>query len=177
MLFMISLPANRKAYNGFEWPAAVGAIVEASAWDPQPACGGGLHGLVNGRGDVSLLCSDADAMWYAFESIDADGNPSDTEAICIDDHKGKCHRAIIRAVGGREAIANWLVAAGCAGVHFGTATAGDYGTATAGDYGVISILFFDGTQYRRRIAAVGENGILPNVAYRLDDIGNFVVAA
>ncbi len=135
MKFMKSVPADRKAHGGFEWPAEVGAIVEAPDWSPKPVCGGGLHGLIDGRGDVDLLCKDTDAVWYAFESIDADGNPSDAEVIAIDVAKGKCRRAVVRAVGERATVTQWMVNAGCVGVHFGTATAGDGGTATAGDGG------------------------------------------
>ena len=132
MKFLKSLPANRRAYNDFEWPAEAGAIVEAPDWNPKPACGGGLHGLVDGRGDVGLLCKDADAIWYAFESVSSAGEPSDAEAVVINGDKGKCRRAMIRVVGTREAAVQWLVAKGCTGVHFSTATAGDRGTATAG---------------------------------------------
>ena len=58
----------------------------------------------------------------------------------------------------------------------GTATAGYRGTATAGDEGVLIITRWDSKagKYRRSMALVGENDILPNVAYRLDDDGVFV---
>ena len=91
--------------------------------------------MIDGRGDVDLLCKDTDAVWYAFESIDADGNPSDAEVIAIDVAKGKCRRAVVRAVGERATVTQWMVNAGCVGVHFGTTTAGDGGTATAGNGG------------------------------------------
>ena len=224
MKFMKSVPADRKAYGGFEWPAEIGAIVEAPDWSPEPVCGGGLHGLIDGRGDVDLLCKDANAIWYAFESIDADGNPSDADAVAIDDEKGKCRRAVVRAVGERATVTRWMVEAGCIGVHFGTATAGyggtatagyggtatagyggtatagdrgtatagdggtatagdrgtatagDDGTATAGDGGVLAIYRWNGERWKMTCAEVGENGIEPNVAYRLDKDGNFVKA-
>ena len=50
----------------------------------------------------------------------------------------------------------------------GTATAGYEGTATAGDGGVVSILYFDGSKYRRKVSEVGEGGLTPNVKYRLN---------
>ena len=248
MKFMKSVPADRKAHGGFEWPAEVGAIVEAPDWSQKPVCGGGLHGLIDGRGDVGLLCKDAAAVWYAFESIDADGNPSDADAIAIDDAKGKCRRAVVRAVGDRATVTRWMVDAGCTGVHWGTAaagyggtaTAGDRGTATAGDRGtatagyggtaaagyggtatagdrgtatagdggtatagdrgtaaagyggtatagyggtatagdggVLAIYRWNGKRWKMTCTEVGENGIEPNVAYRLDEDGNFVKA-
>ena len=75
---------------------------------------------------------------------------------------------------------------------YGTATVGDYGTATVGDYGTatvgdggtatggenaeLRIRWFDygAGRYRTEIAYVGENGIKPNVAYRLNDEHRFV---
>ena len=56
---------------------------------------------------------------------------------------------------------------------YGTATAGDYGTATAGDSGTIQIRWHDGDRYRTAVGYVGEGGILPNVAYRVEN-GVFV---
>ena len=216
MKFLKSLPANRRAYNDFEWPAEAGAIVEAPDWNPKPACGGGLHGLVDGRGDVGLLCKDADAIWYAFESVSSAGEPSDAEAVVINGDKGKCRRAMIRVVGTREAAVQWLVAKGCTGVHFstatagdrgtatagyggtatagdrGTATAGDRGTATAGDRGTATAGYggtatagmggtlilcrWDEKRYKYSVAEVGENGIKPGIAYRLNADGLFVEA-
>ena len=191
MKFLKSTFANRRAYNNFEWPAEVGAIVEAPDWNPEPECGGGLHGLIDGRGDASLLCRDTDAIWYAFESVDADGNPSDEEAVAIDDGaKGKCRRALVRAFGTREQATAWLIASGCTGVHYGTATAGNGGTATAGDYGtatagyvgtatageggILIIRRWNGNRWKLHVAEVGDGGIEPNVAYRLDEEGRFV---
>ena len=75
--------------------------------------------------------------------------------------------------------------------YWGTATAGHYGkatvgyegiatvdnegTATAGIYGIINIYYFDD---RRRIKTgyIGEGGLKPNVAYKLDGNFNFVEA-
>ena len=58
----------------------------------------------------------------------------------------------------------------------GTAIAGDEGTATAGDSGELRIKYWDSTasRYRTAIAYVGEDGIKPNVAYKLDDNHEFV---
>jgi hypothetical protein len=53
----------------------------------------------------------------------------------------------------------------------GTATAGDSGTATAGDSGTVCIRYWDAKadRYRLAIGYVGENGIQPNVKYRLEN--------
>jgi hypothetical protein len=60
----------------------------------------------------------------------------------------------------------------------GTATAGDSGTATAGYRGELRIRWYDyqNDRYRTEIAYVGESGIKPNVAYRLDANHKFVEA-
>ena len=54
--------------------------------------------------------------------------------------------------------------------YSGTATAGDSGTATAGDRGEIRVRYRDdkNDRYRTVIGYVGEDGIEPNTAYRLD---------
>ena len=51
----------------------------------------------------------------------------------------------------------------------GTATAGDHGTATAGDGGTIVVKWFGRGRPRIAIGYVDEDGILPNVAYRLSN--------
>ena len=56
----------------------------------------------------------------------------------------------------------------------GTSTSGDEGTSTSGVGGELRIRWYDGQRYRLAIGYVGEGGILPNIAYCLDDKGNFV---
>jgi hypothetical protein len=60
----------------------------------------------------------------------------------------------------------------------GAATAGYRGTATAGDRGELRIRWYDykADRHRLAVAYVGEDGIEPNVAYRLDDEHKFVRA-
>jgi hypothetical protein len=64
-----------------------------------------------------------------------------------------------------------------AGAH-GTATVGYGGTAKAGEKGRLSILYWDNNAQRDQqiIGYVGENGIEPNVAYRLNDQHELVKA-
>jgi hypothetical protein len=57
----------------------------------------------------------------------------------------------------------------------GTATAGTRGTATAGDSGTLIIRRWNGKRYVYAIGYVGD-GLLPNVAYRLDSSGAFIKA-
>ncbi|HDP3725944.1 TPA: hypothetical protein P6N06_005850 [Pseudomonas aeruginosa] len=60
----------------------------------------------------------------------------------------------------------------------GTATAGDWGTATAGKKGEIQIRYWDEKteRYRTVIGYIGEDGLEPGVAYKLDDNHRFVKA-
>ena len=60
--------------------------------------------------------------------------------------------------------------------YWGTATAGYRGTATAGEMGRLSILGHDSNRYREVIGYVGENGIEPNVAYKLNNKHEFIKA-
>ena len=57
--------------------------------------------------------------------------------------------------------------------YYGTAYAGYKGTATAGDYGCIVIQYYDGEQYRRKMAMVDGVTILPGVKYRLNAAHEF----
>ncbi len=58
----------------------------------------------------------------------------------------------------------------------GTSTSGDGGTSTSGDGGTLVVKRWDATAGRFRLVVgyVGEGGIEPNVAYRLDAAGLFV---
>ena len=60
----------------------------------------------------------------------------------------------------------------------GTATAGDGGTATAGGRGTICIRWWDSDarRYRTAVGYVGEDGIEPNVPYRVEGRGVLVRA-
>jgi hypothetical protein len=51
------------SHNGFQWPTS--GPVECPDWNPRAACGNGLHGLLHGEGDASLLDWSEDAQWLA----------------------------------------------------------------------------------------------------------------
>ena len=73
-----------------------------------------------------------------------------------------------------------IATAGCSGTatagRYGMATAEYDGTATAGDEGRISILCWDGKRKREVIGYIGENGLEPNVSYKLNNRHEFVKA-
>ena len=83
--------ANGTSRNGFQWPTS--GPVECSDWNPAPQCGGGLHGLMWGDGDWSLLSSANDALWQVVEVV--------TECIVtIDSQKVKFPRGTVIYSGG-----------------------------------------------------------------------------
>jgi hypothetical protein len=125
-----------KGYGGFQWPKK--GKVEAPDWNPEPICGGGLHGLLNGEGNADLLNWGADAQWQVVKVLA-------TDIVHIGTGKVKFPRGVVVYTGDRSGATSFLHAkigngfsihgvATTAG-DYGTATAGDYGTATAGDYG------------------------------------------
>lgn len=52
-LMLRTCTAEMKSYNNFQWPES--GPVSCDDWDPTPCCGGGLHGLLWGEGNASLL--------------------------------------------------------------------------------------------------------------------------
>ena len=64
----------------------------------------------------------------------------------------------------------------------GTSTSGDYGTstscdggkATSGEDGTIIIKYWKNGRYYSKVGHIGEGGLEPNVAYKLDEYHNFV---
>lgn len=58
----------------------------------------------------------------------------------------------------------------------GKSTSGDFGKVQAGENGTLILSYWDGKRMRIKTAYVGEKGILPNVAYKLDEKGKFVKA-
>ena len=184
-----TVKADGTARGGFQWPLDEGAEVTAPDWDPTPVCGGGLHGLLNGAGNGSLINWSTDAIWIVAEI-------PDDETVVDLDGKVKVRRCIVRHVGDKTSAPEFLAAHGhTEGVVYGTATAGYRGTATAGDYGTatagddgtatagvsgtatagergtIIIAWWDSELGRRRwvVGEVGIDGIVADTPYRVVD--------
>ena len=142
--------ADGASYGGFRWPTEVGGVAVAPDWDPDPSieCGHGLHGLLWGCGDGSLLTP---SLTWAIVAVD----PGDI-ATRIDmgvPPKVRFRSAEVIHIGDRDSATGWIAAHGGGGLpvvygtatagyrgsaiagYGGTATAGDGGTATAGDGG------------------------------------------
>ena len=171
MLFLRTCSPGGLSYGGFRWPLEVGVIVTAPDWDPKPEYGNGLHGLKDGNGNANYLNWSPDAIWIVFGSdfaVDLDG-------------KWKVKTAVIRAVGDRKTVTDFLVSAKRTGVHGGTSTSGDYGTSTSGDGGTstsghggsLISWWWDGNRRRFKVGYIGENGLKPNTKYRLNDAHEF----
>ncbi len=133
-----TVAADGAAYGDFVWPLEVGAEVTAPDWSDAPKCGGGLHGLLDGRGDGALLDWSPDAVWLVAEV------PADAHLVDLDG-KVKVDRCVVAHVGDQasaigfladQGVVDGVVGARVVAGHRGVATAGNHGTATAGDYGM-----------------------------------------
>ncbi|CAN5129470.1 hypothetical protein BH10PLA2_BH10PLA2_26950 [soil metagenome] len=167
--------ADMSSSHDFVWPKE--GYVEAPDWDPIEECGNGLHALLRGLGDPSLLDWAEDAVWLAVEIdealvVDLEGKVKfpHGQVILVGDRSTVC--TFIKAAYPDLAVIGAMATAGDAG----TATAGDWGTATAGDEGAILIRRWNGKRYRYEMANIGENGIEANKPYQLDREGRFVLA-
>ena len=58
---------NHQSYGKFQWPKEIGSIIECNDWDENEECGNGIHALLDGWGDWSLLSNDVDAIWQIVE--------------------------------------------------------------------------------------------------------------
>src|SRR5271157_2142988 len=124
-LFLRTCNSNFTSYINFQYPNEVGAIVSAPDWDPKPECGNGLHGLLNGNGDSSLLSREESAIWMVVEASIEE---------CIDlDGKYKFPKCSIKYIGKREDTVQYLVQQGCTFVHYSTNTGGYDSKNTGGD--------------------------------------------
>jgi hypothetical protein len=211
VLILRTCSADGTSTNGFRWPKD--GPVEAPDWNPEPVCGGGLHGLLWGAGDSSLLDWAEDAKWLvveveADEIVDLGGKVKFPrgEVVYCGDRAGAGKIVSAKAPPGMKVVCG-TATAGDAGTATagdegtatagdkGTATAGDKGTATAGDEGTatakkaglaltghcgraraddqgcIAVRWWDAAagRYRLAVGYVGENGIKPNVWYRVRD--------
>lgn len=168
-----TVAADGAAHGGFVWPLEVGAEVTAPDWSDAIECGGGLHGLLDGRGNGPLLSWSPGAVWLVAEV------PADARLVDLVG-KVKVDRCVVAHVGDRLSATGFLAEQGqvdgVVGAHVvagdgGTATAGYGGTATAGDYGTIVLAWWDDKLARRRWVAgdVGIDGIKADTPYRCED--------
>ena len=173
--------ANMTSYGGFKWPRK--GLVTCSDWEPTYKCGNGLHGLLNGEGNGSLLNWSGDAVWLVVmveESAILSGQGDLTDkckfpcgTVVFSGARDKAIAEMVKRGANLAKIVGGTATAGYGGTatagYGGTATAGDRGTATAGVGGILNIRYWDGNRYRIAIFYVGEDNIEPNTPYRLND--------
>ena len=127
--------ADGASYGGFRWPTEVGGVAVAPDWNPDPSirCGHGLHGLLWGCGDGSLLTP---SLTWAIVAVDPGDIATRLDGMAVPP-KVRFRSAEVVHIGDRDSATGWIAAHGGAGlpVVYGTATAGVRGTATAGDGG------------------------------------------
>lgn len=187
--------ADMTSYGGFTWPSQ--GHVEAPDWEPTEDCGKGLHGWLNAEGDYtsSSFHADIEAKYLVLEVettkvIELDGKckfPSAevlftggmVEALTFIEKlrpelKSKPLLFATRTAGKYGTATAGYKGTAIAG-DFGTATAGKDGTATAGNDGTIQILYSLNNHKRVKMGYIGEEGLMPNVAYMVDSKFNFII--
>ena len=115
-----------KAHQGFQWPSS--GLVSAPDWKSKPSCGNGLHGLLSGEGDGSLLNNAEAAKWMVIAAVRS-------EVVEIGG-KVKIPRAYVCFVGTKKEATDLIVSL-CPGSAcvYAMVTSGNYGHSTSGDYG------------------------------------------
>jgi hypothetical protein len=179
--------AGMTSYGGFVCPRS--GMVECHDWQPTPECGNGLHGFLWGYGDGFLADWSYDAVWLVVaveDWIALEGKvkfPRGEVVFC--GSRLDATTEIIR-LGARGAVIGAILTGGAGstltggygsilaggegatltGGYGSILTGGNRSTLTGGSWSILSIKWWDGLRYRIAIGYVGEDGILPNVAYR-----------
>jgi len=147
-LMLRTCNADGKSYGGFQWPKS--GSVKCDDWNPQAECGNGLHGLLWGAGDGSLLDWSEDAAWLVVRIKESDAVQiggkikvptgvveffgAAVDAVAMMQQYAPAGTPVVRGTataGVRGTATAGYRGTATAGVR-GTATAGDSGTATAG---------------------------------------------
>jgi hypothetical protein len=187
------------SYNGFQWPSY--GYVEAPDWDPEPIFGKGLHGLLWGSGAGVALDWSPNAKWVVvrvdggvvglngmvkFKSgyVEFCGDRKAATDFIIEKGADPANvaGAIIAVADNQTAVVGYggFATAGFGGVakagFYGFATAGLGGSVSAGWRGMVSIVYADYEEgrYRLKTGYIGENGLLPNVLYKLNEENDFI---
>ena len=201
VLVLRTCSANMRTYGGgFVWPST--GPVEAPDWDPEPRCGGGLHGFLWGEGHGGLADWSEGAKWLvvevaAKEVVDLGGKVKFSRGRVVHCGDRASATALIASVrpgaivGGKSTSGDYGTstsgdcgksASGDGGISvsgdYGTSISGADGTSISGDRGIIIVRWRDEEARRDRLVVgyVGEDGIEPGVPYRADKNGKLVRA-
>ena len=177
------------SHGGFKWPLKVGSVVEAPDWNPEPICGGGLHGWPWGIGMGGGKEPQFDGAWLVVGALPTD----------VVDLPGKCKaRAVtVRFVGdwqsatafilagqiawvqhaarGAASATGWRGAASATGERGAGMSIGPHGRVMGADGNALFLVYRDedsGAIEHAWSGIVGQNGILPNVWYTLGADGH-----
>ena len=194
VLVLRTCDQDHRSYGGFQWPEL--GPVECPDWNPSPVCGGGLHGLLWGAGDWTLVDISPDAVWkvarvLASEIVDLGGKvkfprgevvysgtrDGATGYIVANGGTAKgCHWATLTGgdestlTGGDESTLTGGDRSTLTGGYRSTLTGGDLSTLTGGDESVISAYWWDtdARKMRRVVGLIGQDGLRPGIPYRLE---------
>ena len=132
--------AGGLTYNGFKWPTEVGAKVAAPDWNPEPECGNGLHGWLNGEGIGSIGHIDTEGCIWMVLGVE--------EEVTELQGKVKFEECTILHVGGQLSATKFLrslvpESRAMIGEHLlvgdnTTEMVGDYGSLTGGNYSTLT---------------------------------------
>ncbi len=183
--------------NGFVWPG-VGGVAKADDWKDNAECGFGLHGWLYGQGDHSVAdhATNEDAKWLVVEVVESTirmlggkckfpegkvvfvGTRAKAADYIIKHEPQAKNVSVIGAVlkcGDKESLLGGDLSsltggnsAKMTGGDYATMTGGNYAKMTGGNSATMHFTYWDGKRTRTVIAYVGEDGIEPNVAYKLD---------
>ena len=136
--------------HGYRYPTTVGSMVECPDWEPQPKCGHGFHGLLDGIGDHALIDASPSRLWQVF------GVKRD-EVVAIDDAKVKFRRGLllyIGDIGGAMTMVQPETVKAIMAKAIGNTATGDSGHAAATGYNGNAAATGD----RGHAAATGDSG-------------------
>jgi len=174
VLVLRSCKEDMTSYNKFTWPES--GVVTDSKFRPTVKCGYGLHGFLKGEGDGSLAYWNDKPKWLVLEV---------EESLIIDlGRKVKFQTCDVIYCGdlimAAKIMATFyptanIIGATLTGGYRATLTGGYRATLTGGENSCMIISFYDNfkDRYSRKMAVVGENGIKPNIKYRLNDVFEF----
>ena len=125
VLILRTCKSDMTSHNGFVWPES--GPVECPNWNPEPVCGGGLHGWLWGEGNGVLGNWSKNAKWLVVRVLASD--------VVDLDGKVKFPRGEVVYCGPRFDATAYLAANGGAGkAVIGIALTGGHGsTLTGGD--------------------------------------------
>ena len=151
VLMLRYVDMNRRSHHDFQWPSAVGSVVTAPDWNPEPKCGGGLHGwpwgIGIGGGKEPIF---VDVIWQVVSALPEDVVDLDDKAKAREvrlEFEGSWWSAIAMIEAGRTA---WIQhtargAASATGESGAASATGTSGAASAtGERGAASATGWSG---------------------------------